>query len=132
MPVSLKRAYAPAEASDGARILVDRLWPRGVSKEHLQLKEWLKDVSPSSELRHFLHADPSGHWQDFKRYEAELQQEPAAAAFERLRELAKTGHVTLVYGVKDEEHNQAVVLQEMLNAHAHRHARHKEEHGDGK
>lgn len=112
--IRLKRAY---EAPDGGyRILVDRLWPRGVAKEDAELDEWAKEVAPSQELRTwFNHRDH--RFEEFRdRYVAELEDGPATEAVERLMEVAK-GHddVVLVYSTKDEEHNNAVVLLEFLD-----------------
>jgi uncharacterized protein YeaO (DUF488 family) len=110
--VRLKRAYVAAEADDGARILVDRLWPRGVSKEKAALDGWLKDIGPSTELRKWFGHDPD-RWEEFRRrYRAELRQH--AEELDRLRALAEEGTVTLIYGARDEEHNEAVVLRDVL------------------
>ena len=109
--VTLKRAYEPPTAADGARILVDRLWPRGVAKADAAIDLWLKDVAPSTELRRWFAHDPA-KWPEFRRrYRAELRGSPALA---ELRSLARKGHVTLVYSAKDEVHNDAVVLGELL------------------
>ena len=110
--VRLKRAYLPADPEDGMRILVDRLWPRGVSKVRAALAFWNKDVSPSNELREWFGHDPA-HWAEFcTRYRAELQTN--LDAVEALRALARLGRVTLVFGARDEAHNEAVVLREVL------------------
>ena len=113
--VRLKRAYEPAEPVDGYRVLVDRLWPRGVSKERAHLDEWARDLAPSAELRTWFGHDPE-KWEQFeRRYRAEL-----AAHGEKLDELrrrAREGALTLVYGARDEEHNDAVVLAELLREH---------------
>ena len=110
--IQIKRAYDPAEKSDGKRILVDRLWPRGVTKERAALDRWAKDLAPSNELRQWFHHDAS-NWEEFEnRYRAEL-----ADKKEDLRELAKEAKhsmLTLVYGAKDPERNQAVVLKELI------------------
>jgi uncharacterized protein YeaO (DUF488 family) len=109
--VAIKRVYEPRAADDGARILVDRLWPRGLSKDKAHVDEWLKDVAPTAALRKWFGHDPK-RWDAFRRrYLDELAGNPATA---RLRELADKGHVTLLYGAHDTEHNQAVVLQEYL------------------
>lgn len=111
MTVMLKRAYAPAEKSDGMRILVDRLWPRGVSKAKADLHLWLKDVAPSTELRKWFDHDPA-KWAEFeRRYRAELK---GTAAFAELQQLAHKGNITLIYAARDQEHNEAVVLQQLL------------------
>lgn len=108
----LKRAYEPPAADDGVRILIDRLWPRGVSKEHAALDEWMKDIAPSAELRQWFGHDPA-RWPEFqRRYRAELRQH--GDALERIRALARTKTVTLVFSAHDEEHNDAVVLKEVL------------------
>ena len=110
--LQLKRAYAPAAPSDGARILVDRLWPRGVSKERADLTEWMKDIAPSTALREWFGHDPA-RWGEFQaRYRAELADHPAA--LNQIRALAQQGPVTLVYGARDEVHNDAVVLRDLL------------------
>ena len=111
MTVALKRAYEAASNSDGTRVLVDRLWPRGVTKAKARIDVWLKDVAPSTQLRKWFGHDP-GKWTEFqRRYRAELKGSEALA---ELRKLAREGHVTLVYGAKDEEHNDAVVLAKLL------------------
>lgn len=108
----LKRAYEPANSGDGVRILIDRLWPRGVSKSQAALDEWIKDVAPSTELRKWFGHNPE-RWPEFRRrYSAELQQHTQEV--DRIRALAKTQTVTLVYGAHDEEHNDAVVLRQVL------------------
>ena len=111
MTVALKRAYEAASDSDGTRVLVDRLWPRGVTKAKARIDVWLKDVAPSTQLRKWFGHDP-GKWTEFqRRYRAELKGSEALA---ELRKLARERHVTLVYGAKDEEHNDAVVLAKLL------------------
>lgn len=108
----LKRAYEPASKEDGFRVLVERLWPRGVSKAKARLDLWLKDVAPSPELRKWFGHDPV-KWNEFrKRYRAELKDH--ADALKLLRDKAKSGPVTLVYGSKDQEHNAAAALREVL------------------
>lgn len=113
--IALKRAYAKPSGSDGPRVLVDRLWPRGVSKDEARLKLWLKDLAPSDELRKWFHARPS-MWMEFRqRYLKELVYPAAATALDQLFELSATRKkVTLVYAAKDEEHNNAVVLKQLL------------------
>lgn len=112
MTINVKRAYDPPAARDGARILVDRLWPRGISKEELKLDSWMKDLSPSNDLRKWYHAGDH-KWEDFRnRYFKELDSEPEAVA--ELRKKARGHTVTLLYGSKDEEHNNAVALKEYL------------------
>jgi uncharacterized protein YeaO (DUF488 family) len=107
----LKRVYEPAGDADGMRVLVDRLWPRGLDKQHAAIDEWLKDVAPSAELRKWFGHDPQ-RWTEFRRrYLAELAENDATG---HLRELVRKHHVTLVYGARDIEHNQAVVLRDFL------------------
>lgn len=108
----LKRAYVQAEPADGIRILVDRLWPRGVSKVDAALDDWMKEIAPSAELRQWFGHDPD-RWPEFqRRYRKELKQH--AEQLDRIRALAKRKTVTLVYGAHDEEHNDAVVLKQIL------------------
>ncbi len=110
--IALKRAYEPASPADGRRILVERLWPRGISKERAALDLWLKDIAPSPALRTWYEHDVA-KWPEFKRrYTQELRENPAAV--NELRQRIKQGKVTLVYGSKDEEHNSATVLKEYL------------------
>ena len=112
MTIDLKRAYDPPAKSDGRRILVDRVWPRGIAKDDLQIDAWLKDLAPSTGLRKWFGHDPT-KWDEFKkRYARELEQRPEA--LEGLVEKARAGHVTLVFGAKDTEHNNAVALREHL------------------
>jgi uncharacterized protein YeaO (DUF488 family) len=110
-----KRAYEPAEAGDGTRFLVDRLWPRGIKKEKLKMEAWLKDVAPSPELRKWFAHDPD-KWHEFqKRYRAELRANPEA--WKPILEAAKKGDVTLLYGARDTEHNSAILLKAFLEEH---------------
>jgi uncharacterized protein YeaO (DUF488 family) len=112
MDVRLKRAYEPPARSDGYRVLIDRLWPRGVSKEEAQLDEWARELAPSSELRGWFGHDPAKFDEFRRRYREEL-----AAQEDKLRELrrlAREGTLTLVYGARDSQHNDAVVLAELL------------------
>jgi len=110
--VKLKRAYAAPAASDGTRILVDRLWPRGVKKADAAIDAWMKEVAPSSALRKWFGHDPA-RWQEFRRrYLKELREHPDA--LERLRALARQGPITLVFAAHDEAHNDAVVLRDVL------------------
>jgi uncharacterized protein YeaO (DUF488 family) len=112
LAIGLKRAYEPPTAADGTRILVDRLWPRGVKKAHAAIDYWAKDLSPSTELRKWFGHDPT-RWQEFRRrYAAELRRRPDQ--LERLRDLARQGSITLVYAARDELHNDAVVLRDVL------------------
>lgn len=110
--VRLKRAYEAASADDGTRVLIDRLWPRGVRKDAAAIDLWLKDIAPSTELRQWFGHDPA-RWAEFQqRYSAEVRAN--AQAFEQLRELARNGPLTLVYSAHDEAHNDAVVLRGLL------------------
>jgi uncharacterized protein YeaO (DUF488 family) len=112
MSIDLKRAYDAPAKSDGYRVLVDRIWPRGVTKDELQINAWLKDVAPSTALRKWFGHDPR-KWDEFRRrYAKEL--EPHAVALEQLVERARAGRITLVFGAKDAEHNNAVALKEHL------------------
>ncbi|PSJ18618.1 DUF488 domain-containing protein [Nitrosomonas supralitoralis] len=112
MTILLKRAYEPPASSDGFRVLVDRLWPRGVSKHLAHIDLWLKDIAPSTPLRKWFGHDPL-KWIEFKdRYFLELYHNPEVV--DRLAEHVRHGTVTLVYGAKDEDHNNAVVIKEHL------------------
>ena len=111
-PIRLKRAYDPPSPEDGVRVLVDRLWPRGLRKDAARIDRWMKEIAPSTELRRWFGHDPE-RWQEFRRrYTSELRQHPDE--LDQLRELATNGTVTLVFGARDEEHNDAVVLREVL------------------
>ena len=112
--VAIKRAYEPAAPEDGTRVLVDRLWPRGVSKERAHLDLWLKDVAPSNELRTWYGHDPAKFEAFRERYLRELHAEPGRSALEQLRELARKGPLTLVFAARDEAHSEAAVLQDVL------------------
>jgi len=110
--IFVKRVYEPATASDGFRMLVDRLWPRGLSKEAAKLDLWLPDLGPSTTLRQWFNHDPA-RWAEFqRRYHAELQKNTALLA--TITEQAKISPVTLLYSAKDEQHNQAVALRILL------------------
>ena len=112
--IRTKRVYAPPEASDGARILVDRLWPRGLSKAAARIDGWRKDLAPSGELRKWFEHDPS-KWEEFRRrYRSELE---SAGRMEDLRILGKKARketITLVYAARDETHNHAVALEKLI------------------
>lgn len=111
MNVKLKRAYESPTTTDGLRILVDRLWPRGLAKDKAKIDLWLKDVSPSTELRKWFGHDPK-KWSEFKkRYLAELKDNPALS---ELQALSRQRDITLVYAAKDKLHNEAVVLKQIL------------------
>lgn len=113
-PLRIKRVYEPAAREDGARIVVDRRWPRGISKEKARIDQWLKDISPSDALRKRFHAKPE-EWATFRSaYAAELEQEPARSAAEILRALLRHGPVTLLYAARDETHNNAAALRDWL------------------
>jgi uncharacterized protein YeaO (DUF488 family) len=110
--IKLKRVYEPASRADGTRILVDRLWPRGLRKEDAVIDHWFKDLAPSTALRQWFDHDVE-RWTEFrKRYRAELAEQPEALA--ELRSLARKGPIILLFGAHDEPHNNAVVLRELL------------------
>jgi uncharacterized protein YeaO (DUF488 family) len=110
--IRLKRAYEPHSASDGTRILIDRLWPRGVTKKAAAIDHWFRDLAPSTELRQWFGHDVN-RWNEFRRrYTTELKQHRGQV--DELRRLARKGPVTLVFGARDEEHNDAVVLRHVL------------------
>jgi uncharacterized protein YeaO (DUF488 family) len=112
--IRIKRAYEEPDREDGTRILVDRLWPRGLTKEKARVDLWLKDVAPSTELRKWFAHDP-GKWEEFRsRYQEELKKNGEQVSL--LRQEAAKGTVTLVYGAKDQQHNEAVILQRILTA----------------
>jgi uncharacterized protein YeaO (DUF488 family) len=117
MSVYTKRAYEEVKDSDGVRILVDRVWPRGVSKEKLCIKHWYKNIAPSTELRKWFNHDPKKYKLFNEKYKDELREDPLKKQL--LLELKKLvhehTHVTLVYGAKDKLHNQAEVLKEILS-----------------
>jgi uncharacterized protein YeaO (DUF488 family) len=110
--ISIKRIYEPAAKSDGTRVLVDRVWPRGMTKEAADLDLWFKDIAPSSELRKWFGHDPA-RWDEFrKRYGKEL--EGNAEAVKKLHDMMAEGPVTLLYSAHDAEHNQAVALRDYM------------------
>jgi uncharacterized protein YeaO (DUF488 family) len=112
MKVKIKRVYLQPDKEDGIRILVDRLWPRGLTKEKASVDLWLKDIAPSTELRQWFGHDPA-KWTEFQtRYRAELRSNKEQLSL--LKQEATKGTVTLLYGAKDEEHNEAIVLQKIL------------------
>lgn len=115
MSVSIKRVYEPASRSDGTRILIDRLWPRGLTKAEAGIDEWLRDLAPSNELRRWYHARPE-HWTEFrKKYLRELQQPAVQDALKRLYQVAHgKKRLTLLFASKNETHNNALVLKELL------------------
>ena len=112
MHIKIKRVYLQPDEEDGRRILVDRLWPRGLTKEKASVDLWLKEIAPSTELRKWFGHDPE-KWKEFQtRYRAELRQNTEQVSL--LKQEAARGVVTLLFGAKDEEHNEAVVLQKLL------------------
>ena len=118
--IRLKRVYEPASADDGARILVDRLWPRGLTKDRAAVDRWLRDIAPSTELRRWFGHDVS-LWPEFeRRYKAELKHH--TEQLDELLRLAQQGTVSLLFGARDEEHNDAVVLKKVLLERCKRHA----------
>ena len=112
----VKRAYEPALASDGYRVLIDRLWPRGVSREEARLDQWAHELAPSADLRRWFGHDPARFAQFRLRYAEELAAQETG--LRELRRRARTGTLTLVYGARDTEHNDAVVLSEILRGEA--------------
>jgi uncharacterized protein YeaO (DUF488 family) len=113
MSIRLKRAYEPASPSDGRRVLVERLWPRGVSKARLRVKDWAKDAAPSPALRRWFGHDPH-KWPEFRRrYFAELREDPAG--WQPLLAAARRGRVTFIYAAHDVEHNAALALKAFLD-----------------
>jgi len=110
----IKRVYDPAANSDGLRVLVDRLWPRGLTKEKAHIDQWLKDIAPSDTLRRRFHGNPT-KWDEFvAAYARELAREPALAAVTTLRALVSKPPVTLLYAARDQIHNNAVALKKLL------------------
>lgn len=113
--LQLKRAYQPVDSKDGYRILVDRRWPRGVSKETLAVDDWAKDIAPTTPLRKWFHHEPEKYAAFEIAYQAELKNNPKYPAFKELVEQhLKKGHVTLIYGAKDEVYNHAQILAKYL------------------
>jgi uncharacterized protein YeaO (DUF488 family) len=114
-PIRIKRIYDPVEPGDGYRILVDRLWPRGMRKEQAALDQWAKSITPSTEIRKEFHHDPSSFSEFRQKYLFELENNPESEAFRRqVLEKLHDGPVTLLYGAKDREVNHATVLKEWL------------------
>ena len=112
--VAIKRVYEEADASDGTRVLVDRLWPRGLSKERAHIDLWLKEIAPSNELRTWFGHDPAKFAEFRRRYETELASDTGKAALTRLRQLVHQQHVTLVFAARDSDLSNAAVLRELL------------------
>ena len=116
--IRLKRAYEKPAAEDGERILVDRLWPRGLTKQKARIDLWMKGIAPSTELRKWFGHDPS-KWEEFqRRYTAELKEHPDL--IKELKQKARGATVTLIYAARDEVHNEAVVLKEFVERAARR------------
>jgi uncharacterized protein YeaO (DUF488 family) len=114
MPIKIKRIYDPSEKADGVRVLIDRLWPRGLAKEQARVDEWLKEIAPSNELRQWFGHKPE-RWKEFqKRYRQELQTAERQEQLRHLRALARQGTVTLLFAAKDEERNNATVLANVI------------------
>ncbi len=111
--IKIKRIYEPASPDDGKRIYIDRLWPRGMKKEDVKIDEWLKEISPSGALREWFGHDPSKYGEFKKRYIQEL--ESHAEILERIKKEGKRKTVTLLFSAKDEEHNNATVMREILS-----------------
>ena len=110
--IKIKRVYDPPEPGDGKRILIDRLWPRGLKKEDLKMDEWLKEIAPSDKLRKWFSHDPKKYEEFKKRYAKELEDKSGILA--RIKAEAKKGTVTILFSAKDTEHNNAKVLRELL------------------
>src|SRR5580704_13127713 len=110
----IKRVYEPPSKDDGLRVLVDRLWPRGIAKAKAHIDLWLRALAPSDALRHMVHDDPSTWGEFVKAYGRELKQEPAKTAVADLRKQLRSHVVTLLYAARDEEHNNAVALARLL------------------
>lgn len=119
MKIIVKRAYEPVDAADGYRVLVDRVWPRGRGRDELAIDEWAREIAPSTELRKWFGHDAK-RWDEFqRRYRDELRAPELRERLDELLAAAGKGPMTLVYGAKDTEHNQAVVLQAVLTSAAH-------------
>jgi uncharacterized protein YeaO (DUF488 family) len=118
MAIVIKRVYEPASPADGVRVLVDRLWPRGLTKQAAALDAWLKDIAPSDELRKWYHAHPE-QWSKFReRYLKELSSEAAGAALQQLYTMRDAhAHLTLLFASRDQERNNALVLKQLLEGH---------------
>jgi uncharacterized protein YeaO (DUF488 family) len=115
MSVAIKRAYEPASSGDGYRVLIDGLWPRGLSKEKLRIDAWMKEIAPSADLRKW-YGHQSERWPDFrKRYQSELQKTPASDLLRELVQRARKGKVTLVIGARDTEHSNGTVVAELID-----------------
>lgn len=120
LDIRLKRAYEPPSVTDGIRVLIDRLWPRGVTKDEAHIDHWFRDIAPSTELRRWFGHDVR-RWDEFRRhYTAELTHH--TEQLDELLRLAHKGPITLVFGARDEQHNDAVVLRHVLVEHSKRRA----------
>ncbi|WP_010531525.1 DUF488 domain-containing protein [Lentibacillus jeotgali] len=117
MPVNLKRVYDEADQHDGVRVLVDRVWPRGMSKEKAQLDHWLKEIGPSNDLRKWFGHDPDKYEEFKQQYKEELEEGDQQEELQKLKNLTKEHdkNLTLLFSAKDKEHNQARVLKEILD-----------------
>jgi uncharacterized protein YeaO (DUF488 family) len=113
--IAIKRIYETPEKDDGTRVLVERLWPRGFTKERAHIDLWLKEIAPSNDLRHWFNHEPAKFDEFRRRYEEELKAPEGQAALKRLSDMALQGTLTLVYSAHDSEHNNAVVLRDLLN-----------------
>jgi uncharacterized protein YeaO (DUF488 family) len=119
MAIKIKRVYERPAGGDGSRLLVDRLWPRGLTKEKAHIDLWLKEIAPSKELREWFAHDPE-KWQSFRRrYEREIRHN--RSVIEMLTHKAREGDLTLLYGARDEKHNEALVLKQVLERKIQRH-----------
>jgi uncharacterized protein YeaO (DUF488 family) len=117
-PLRTKRIYQPPDTMDGVRVLVDRLWPHGLSRERAQIDQWLKEIAPSDALRRRFHGDPE-HWEEFKTaYYAELERAPGQSAAHDLLERMTREPVTLLFAARDKTRNNAVALKEWLDKRA--------------
>jgi uncharacterized protein YeaO (DUF488 family) len=117
MAIQIRRVYDPPEPNDGYRVLIDGIWPRGITKQAAHLDDWARDLAVSTPLRRWFGHDPA-KWDEFRgRYRAELLVPEHRAALEALAQRARHGTVTIVYGARDEQHNNAVVLAEVLQKH---------------
>lgn len=117
--IRVRRIYDDPEPSDGTRVLVDRVWPRGVSKDHANLGEWLKDVAPSTDLRQWYGHDPDKYDEFARRYREELKDDTRAEALDRLKHIAEKGTLTLLTASKRDDISQAAVLKKTLDSGRH-------------
>ncbi|MFO1090744.1 MAG: DUF488 family protein [Hyphomicrobiales bacterium] len=114
-PIAVKRAYDPPAPDDGVRVLVDRLWPRGLTKEKAAVDAWMRDIAPSTELRQWFHRDRT-QWAEFeRRYRRELDTPEKGALLTQLKSLSRKGKLTLLYGAKERDRNHATILAEVLS-----------------